>query len=85
MSDDPLTLDRLPIGQRGTILRLDSSLVGHRLMEMGLVPGTVLTVVRLAPLGDPIDVAVRGYHLSLRKSEARGVWIDPTTVSGSAT
>jgi Fe2+ transport system protein FeoA len=52
-------------------------------MEMGLVPGTSVTVVRLAPLGDPIDVSVRGYHLSLRKSEARGVWLIPATVSGS--
>jgi Fe2+ transport system protein FeoA len=83
MPADALTLDRLPVGQRGTILRLDSNLVGHRLMEMGLVPGTSVTVVRLAPLGDPIDVSVRGYHLSLRKSEARGVWLIPATVSGS--
>lgn len=42
----------------------------HRLMEMGLLPGTPVRVVRMAPLGDPIDLEVRGYHLSLRKSEA---------------
>ena len=42
----------------------------QRLMEMGLLPGTSVRVVRLAPLGDPIDLEIRGYHLSLRKSEA---------------
>ena len=39
-------------------------------MELGLVPGTVLELVRTAPLGDPLELAVRGLHLSLRRSEA---------------
>lgn len=41
-----------------------------RLMEMGMLPGSEVQVVRLAPLGDPMDLKVRGYHLSIRKAEA---------------
>ena len=48
-----------------------------RLREMGLLPGTRLTLVRTAPLGDPIEVKVRGYNLTLRKSEAAFVIVEP--------
>ena len=44
-----------------------------RLREMGLLPGTSITLVRSAPMGDPIEIKVRGYSLSLRKSEAAQV------------
>jgi len=44
-------------------------------MEMGLIPGTEVTVVRLAPLGDPMDLKVRGYHLSIRKREAADICV----------
>ena len=49
--------------------------VRRRLLEMGLLPGTELSVVRRAPMGDPIEVRLRGYSLSLRKSEASGVTV----------
>ena len=49
--------------------------VRRRLLEMGLLPGTELSVVRRAPLSDPIEVRLRGYSLSLRKSEAAGVTV----------
>jgi ferrous iron transport protein A len=48
-----------------------------RLREMGLLAGTRLTLVRTAPLGDPIEIKLRGYHLTLRKSEAEHVLVDP--------
>lgn len=48
-----------------------------RLREMGLLAGTKLTLVRTAPLGDPIEIKLRGYHLTLRKSEADYVLVDP--------
>ena len=48
-----------------------------RLREMGLLQGTRVTLVRTAPLGDPIEIKLRGYHLTLRKSEAEHVLIDP--------
>lgn len=49
--------------------------VSQRLMEMGLVPGTTVKLVGRAPLGDPVEVEVRGYRLSLRKEEAARVQI----------
>jgi len=48
-----------------------------RLREMGLLPGTQVTLVRTAPLGDPLEIRVRGYHLTLRKSEADHVLVEP--------
>jgi Fe2+ transport system protein FeoA len=47
----------------------------QRLMMMGLTPGTAFTVVRVAPLGDPIEIKVRGFNLSLRREEALGLWV----------
>ncbi len=47
-----------------------------RLREMGLLNGTRVTLVRTAPLGDPIEIKVRGYHLTLRKSEAEHVVVE---------
>lgn len=49
-----------------------------RLREMGLLTGTRVTLVRTAPLGDPIEIKVRGYHLTLRKSEAEHVLVETT-------
>jgi ferrous iron transport protein A len=48
-----------------------------RLMEMGLLVGTRVQLVRFAPLGDPIEIKLRGYHLSLRKTEADRIWVSP--------
>lgn len=64
-------------GDSGRIVELagDDSLV-QRLLEMGLTEGEDVEVVRFAPLGDPIEVRVRGYHLSLRRSEAAAVAVE---------
>lgn len=48
-----------------------------RLREMGLLAGTSLTLVRTAPLGDPLEIKFRGYHLTLRKSEAEHILVEP--------
>ncbi len=48
-----------------------------RLREMGLLAGTKVTLIRTAPLGDPLEIKIRGYHLSLRKSEAAQVEVEP--------
>jgi ferrous iron transport protein A len=64
-------LDQLAPGERAVIGTLDCEpAVARRLMELGLVPGTDVQMIRRAPLGDPLEVAVRGVHLSLRRSEA---------------
>jgi len=65
-----MTLQDLRPGEIGKILGFETSAITDRLMEMGMLPGSEVQVVRLAPLGDPIDLKVRGYHLSIRKSEA---------------
>lgn len=65
------SLDELPTGRNARVTCVEGSgPVAKRLMEMGIVPGAPVSVVRAAPLGDPIEVRVRGYHLALRRSEA---------------
>jgi len=71
------TLAELKPSEQGTIITIRSAgSTGKRLMEMGLTPGSVITVEKIAPLGDPIDVRVKGYHLSLRREEAAGIKIE---------
>ncbi|HTL52305.1 MAG TPA: FeoA family protein [Planctomycetota bacterium] len=65
-------------GQSGKIIQVKSDgSVGQRLMEMGLFEGADVKVVRIAPLGDPMEVEVQGYRLSLRKVEAERVEVEP--------
>lgn len=72
------TLDRLSPGESGKVLRLSGEArVRRRLMDMGVTPGAEVLVERLAPLGDPIEIEVRGYHLSLRKREAAQIAVEP--------
>jgi Fe2+ transport system protein FeoA len=75
---DGTPLGRLQPGERGVITRLegDPSVV-RRLMELGLVPGTEVEVVRFAPLRDPVELRVRGVHLSIRRSEAARIHVAP--------
>lgn len=68
---DRVTLDTLKIGQEAQIERLRGGRTNaQRLQEMGLIPGTTVRVLKFAPLGDPIELMLRGYHLTLRKEEA---------------
>lgn len=72
-----LKLSQLPIGTRAIVRefpRQGSAFL--RLREMGVLPGTSLTLVRTAPLGDPLEIQVRGYSLTLRKSEAEYVLVE---------
>lgn len=74
-----IPLHELGVGQRGVVVRVGGK--GHakrRMMDMGLVPGTEVEVVRVAPLGDPIEFTVKGYSLSLRKSEAKTIEVEVT-------
>jgi ferrous iron transport protein A len=61
----------VPPGQRG------------RLLELGLVVGTPVELVRFAPLGDPVEIKLRGYHLSLRKHEAELILVRPLSGTGT--
>lgn len=73
-----MNLSNLKPGERGRILKLDSSIgpIRRRLMDMGVIPGEVIKVEKVAPMGDPIEVTIKGYNLSLRKGEARGIEIE---------
>jgi Fe2+ transport system protein FeoA len=69
------TLANFTVGQKGRVTGLElPAEPRQRLLEMGVTVGTTFEVVRFAPLGDPIEIKVRGYHLSLRKHEAAGVF-----------
>lgn len=71
------TLDRLTSKHKGKIVSIKGSGdVFRRLLEMGVTKGEVIEVVKVAPLGDPIDVKVRGYNLSLRKEEAAMILVE---------
>ena len=68
----------LPVGKRGRVIQLaGGDEVTMRLLEMGLTPGVEVLVAGQAPLGDPLELEVRGYRLSIRKSEAARVEIEP--------
>jgi ferrous iron transport protein A len=72
-----VTIDDLKAGQEARILDITvSGATGQRLLDMGFVEGTVLRMIRNAPLVDPIDLLVRGYHVSIRHAEARGVEVE---------
>ena len=73
----PLSLAQLSVGSSAKIREFPKSGTAFlRLREMGLLPGTQVTMVRTAPLGDPIEIKIRGYHLTLRKSEAEQVSVE---------
>ena len=74
---DERPLNRLAPGDGGRIVRIDAEPgITRRLMELGLVPGTDIEMIRAAPLGDPLEVSVRGLHLSLRRTEAAHVHVE---------
>jgi ferrous iron transport protein A len=79
MSDrTPVTLDQLPCGRSAIIVRIGGDrALRRRLLDMGLVHGETVTLTRLAPLGDPLELTVKGYHLSLRKSDACCIQVEP--------
>jgi ferrous iron transport protein A len=71
-TENRIHLGEMPIGTVGRVLGYENILRGYKgkLLSMGLTPGTEFKVIRVAPLGDPIEISVRGFHLSLRKQEA---------------
>ncbi|MCA9681770.1 MAG: ferrous iron transport protein A [Myxococcales bacterium] len=70
-------LDGLEVGQRARVRAVDGrGSMTVRLLEMGFVPGVEVALIKRAPLGDPLELRLRGYHVSLRKAEARLVSIE---------
>jgi ferrous iron transport protein A len=70
------SLASVPHGSTTRVVRVNGSgAVALRLMEMGVVPGAPIRVVRTAPLGDPIQICIRNYHLALRRIEAETITV----------
>jgi len=71
-----ISLANLPIGEHARVIAVNGTgAVARRLMEMGVVPGAQVRVIKAAPLGDPIEVRVRSYHLALRRTEAQTITV----------
>jgi len=75
---DVMTLDRLKVGQKAKIVKVGGAgSLRRRIVDMGVVKGAPIEVVKVAPLGDPLEVKIKRYNLSLRKSEAAGIQVEP--------
>lgn len=73
-----MTLNDLKPGQECRIVEVEvGGATGQRLLDMGFIPGTPVKVVRNAPLVDPVELLVRGFHVSVRHSEAKSVQVEP--------
>lgn len=71
------TLDELKPGEKGKIVRVrGKGSLFRRIIDMGMVTGTQVEMQRVAPLGDPIEIRVKGYCLTLRKEEASGIFVE---------
>ncbi len=77
-----MTLSELKAGQMAEITgyTLGNSAYRAKLLALGLTRGVQVKIINVAPLGDPFDLAVRGYHLSLRKDEAKVIKVRPLTL-----
>lgn len=72
-----MNLNELTVGKHAVILQImGKGLLRRRLLEMGLTPGTKIYIQKEAPSGDPIEISIRGYQLTLRKEEASNIVIE---------
>ena len=69
-----MTIDDLKIGQTGVIAQVGGEgMLRLRFLDMGLIPGTKVQLQKIAPMGDPIQIHVRGYELTIRREDARKI------------
>ena len=79
MAADTQPLTSVSLGTTATVTEIKLPPASRpRLMEMGLLVGTSVELVRFAPMGDPVEIKVRGYNLTLRRQEAEQIWVRPT-------
>ena len=72
-----MTLKELPAGESARVIGVrGDSPISKRLMEMGVVPGVAIRVVKSAPFGDPMEIRVLGYNLAIRRNEAASIEIE---------
>lgn len=73
-----MTLDELPVGKTATIQKVGGvGALRLRLLDMGIIPRTTVTMQKVAPMGDPLQILIRGYELTLRIDEARWIEVRP--------
>ncbi len=71
------TLNDIPCGESAKVARIHAvGALKRRIMDMGITKGTEIKVRKVAPLGDPVEINVRGYELSLRKNDAENIEVD---------
>ena len=81
MATPAIKLSELAVGASARVVEFPKQGAAFlRLREMGLLTGTSVTLVRTAPLGDPLEIKVRGYHLTLRKIDAAHILVEPVPV-----
>ncbi len=72
-----MTLREVKVGQTAKVVKLSGAgPVKRRIMDMGITKGQVIKVIRVAPLGDPMEITVRGYELSVRKADAEMIEVE---------
>ncbi|MBS1509346.1 MAG: ferrous iron transport protein A [Bacteroidetes bacterium] len=74
-------LSEIEVGKTVVIKHFENDDIFLKLMEMGCVPGELIVVEQVAPLGDPISILVAGYILSLRLNEAENIWVEEISVT----
>ena len=75
--DNIKLLRELRPGEKGEVIKIkEKGSAYRRILDMGIVKGARVEMKRVAPLGDPVEIKIKGYHLSLRKDEAAGIYIE---------
>ncbi len=78
------TVNDMKIGEKGIVMSLGcSGALRRRIIDMGITPGAVIIMRKAAPMGDPLEINVRGYELSIRRSEAKEIRIVPDNGEGT--
>ncbi len=75
-----IRLSEIKVGKSVIVKSFEKDDIFLKLMEMGCVPGEIIIVDQIAPLGDPISILVAGYHLSLRLNEAEKIWVEEAEI-----
>lgn len=74
-----VTLDQLKLGAKAKVINIDSvsKEIKRRLLDMGITPGVIVEIKKIAPLGDPIDIHIRDYDLCIRKIDLKHIEVKP--------
>ncbi len=80
-----MTLDKLPVGRDAVVRAVGGEgELRCRLLDMGIIPRTVIRVTKVAPMGDPLELRLRGYELTLRKEDAAKIEVEPEPDGGKS-